>query len=212
VDGTLTDSIEVYYEVFREATARCGIHVERADVLESMATATLIWDRAVPKDIENRDKKIEEISQVVSEIFPKRIEHVCPFPEVESVLKMLKRNGIKIGAFTSSWASVTRPLHTHSLGHYFDVILSSEDGIRTKPAPDGIVECLMRMKIDAGHAVTIGDSIVDIRAGKAAETVTIGVLSGVASRSQLEAESPAFILEGFADLLKLLDPERNTHF
>lgn len=209
VDGTLVDSIDVYYDVFCEATERCGLHVEKSAISESMATATHIWDRTIPEHIENREEKIKEIAKIITEIFPERIEHARPFPGVAPLLEMLWKCGVKIGAFTSSWASVLRPLYIHSFGHYFDATLSREDGIKTKPAPDGILECLKRMQIDAGHAVAIGDSIVDIRAGRAAGTMTVGVLTGVASRTQLEAESPTCIVEGLMDLITLLDSRGN---
>ncbi|MGZ3495353.1 MAG: HAD hydrolase-like protein, partial [Thermodesulfobacteriota bacterium] len=54
VDGTLTDSIEAYYNVFREVSARFGIHVRREDVLEPMAMGFLIWDRIIPGDSPER--------------------------------------------------------------------------------------------------------------------------------------------------------------
>jgi len=60
LDGTLSDSIEAHYEVFRETTVRFGIQVNREDVLETMATGSLIWDRAIPQDIPDRDQKVKK--------------------------------------------------------------------------------------------------------------------------------------------------------
>jgi phosphoglycolate phosphatase-like HAD superfamily hydrolase len=48
---------------------------------------------------------------------------------------------------------------------------------------------------------------MDIRAGKAAGTLTVGVLSGLASRRQLEAEAPNALLEDITGLLTLMDVE-----
>jgi HAD superfamily hydrolase (TIGR01509 family) len=207
VDGTLTDSIEAYYEVFRDATARFGIHVKKEDVLEPMATGTLIWDRAIPMDMEDRDNKIKQIGEVISEIFPKRFEQVQPFPGVEPVLKELKERSLKLGVLTSSWASALRPLKSHSLDGYFDVLLSREDGFRPKPSPEGMLRCFKRMGVNPESSLVIGDSPVDIRSGKAAGALTIGVLSGIGSREQLEAEAPTFIIETVGDLPAKLDLE-----
>jgi phosphoglycolate phosphatase-like HAD superfamily hydrolase len=41
----------------------------------------------------------------------------------------------------------------------------------------------------------VGDSISDIRAGKSAGATTVGVLSGIYSRKELEREKPDLILE-----------------
>jgi phosphoglycolate phosphatase-like HAD superfamily hydrolase len=93
------------------------------------------------------------------------------------------------------------------LSHYFKVIMTREDGFPQKPAPDGILECLRRMKVIPDNAIVIGDTPLDIRAGKAAGTLTIGVLSGIGTRAQLEAEAPTAIIEHISQLLLLLNLE-----
>jgi phosphoglycolate phosphatase-like HAD superfamily hydrolase len=45
---------------------------------------------------------------------------------------------------------------------------------------------------------------LDIRAGKAAGTLTIGVLSGIGNQVQLEAEAPTAIIKDISQLLSLL--------
>jgi HAD superfamily hydrolase (TIGR01509 family) len=205
VDGTLTDSIEAYYEVFREATARFGIHIKREDVLEPMATGSLIWDRVIPGHIADRDEKTRQIMNVIPQIFREVFQRVKPFPGLAPVLGRLKEKGIRLGALTSSRAVAVRPLYDHSLSIYFKVIMTHEDGFLPKPAPDGILECLRRMEIHPNRALTVGDSPLDIRAGKAAGTLTIGVLSGIGNRAQLEAEEPAAILEDVVELLSSFD-------
>jgi phosphoglycolate phosphatase-like HAD superfamily hydrolase len=82
--------------------------------------------------------------------------------------------------------------------------MTHEDGFPPKPAPTGILECLRRMGIHPSHGLTIGDSPLDIRAGKAAGTLTVGVLSGIGNRAKLEVEEPTAILEGVTELLSLL--------
>ncbi len=205
VDGTLTDSIEAYYEGFRKVTARIGIQVKREDVLEPMATGTLIWDRAIPADIPDRDEKIRQCMDMIPEIYREVFKHVQPFPGLESTLKRLEERGIGLGVLTSSRGIALQPLYHHSLSRYFKVIMTREDGFSPKPAPDGILECLRRMEIHPSQAITIGDTPLDIRAGKAAGTLTIGVLSGIGSCVQLQAEEPTAILGGVSDLLSLFD-------
>jgi phosphoglycolate phosphatase-like HAD superfamily hydrolase len=63
------------------------------------------------------------------------------------------------------------------------------------------------MKVEPSHAITIGDTPLDIRAGKAAGTLTIGVLSGIGTRAQLEAEKPTAIIKDISEVLSLLNLE-----
>jgi len=204
VDGTLTDSIESYYEVFRRAMEQIGIPVQRKEVLIPMATGQPIWDWAIPQGIANREEKIQQCKKLIPEIFQGVFKKVRPFPELGRVLDRLRERGVQMGAVTSSWSSAVRPLHDHSLFHYFKAVVTREDGLQLKPAPDGIIECLRRMEVDPGKAVTVGDTPMDIQAGKAAGTLTIGVLSGIGNREQLEAENPTVIIDGVAQILSVL--------
>lgn len=205
IDGTLTDSIESYYEVFRQAMEQIGIPVKREEVLNPMASGQPIWDWAIPQDIENREEKIQQCKKLIPEIFQGVFSRVRPFPELGYVLRRLKECGIQMGIVTSSWTSAVRPLHDHSLSHYFKAVVTREDGLQLKPAPDTILECLRRMKVDPALALTVGDTPMDIQAGRAAGTLTVGVLSGLGNREQLEAENPTIIIEGVAQLLSVLN-------
>jgi len=207
VDGTLTNSIEAYYNVFREVTHRFGIEIRREDVLEPMATGSLLWNRIIPEDSPGRDEKIKQLMNAIPEVYQKVFQRVLPFPGVESVLKKLNERKVKLGALTSSRRTAVRPLYHHSLSHYFEVIMTREEGFPPKPEPDGILECLRRMKVQPDHAITIGDTPLDIRAGKAAGTLTIGVLSGIGTQAQLEAEAPTAIIMDISQLLPLLNLE-----
>jgi len=207
VDGTLTNSIEAYYEVFREVTSRFGIQIRKEDVLEPMATGALIWDRIIPKDLPDRDKKIRQFMDVIPQVYQEVFEQVHPFTGLESVLKGLEERAVRLGALTSARAVAVRPLYHHALSHYFKVIMTHEDGFPQKPAPHGILECLRRMEIHPSHAMVVGDSALDIRAGKAAGTLTVGVLSGIGSPDQLEAEAPTAIINHVTKLLSLLNLE-----
>jgi HAD superfamily hydrolase (TIGR01509 family) len=205
VDGTLTDSIEAYYDVFREVTSRFGIEIRREDVLEPMATGSLIWNRIIPEDSPGRDEKMNQLMNAIPEVYQEVFQRVLPFPGVESVLKKLDERKVKLGVLTSSRRTAVRPLYHHSLSHYFEVIMTREEGFSQKPEPDGILECLRRMGVQPSHAITIGDTPLDIRAGKAAGTLTVGVLSGIGTQVQLEAEAPTAIIKDISQLLLLLN-------
>ncbi len=207
VDGTLTDSIESYYEVFRRAMEKIGVPVNRQEVLNPMAFGLPVWDWAIPKEIENREEKVRECKKLIPGIFTAVFSRVRPFAGLEDVLKKLSDRGIRLGVATSSWISAVRPLQIHGMEHYFRAFVTREDGFPLKPAPDSILECLRKLEVDPAAAIVVGDTPLDIRAGKAAGTITIGVLSGIGTREQLEAESPSIILDGVGQIVSILDLE-----
>ncbi|MFB3887140.1 MAG: HAD family hydrolase [Thermodesulfobacteriota bacterium] len=205
VDGTLTDSVEAYYEVFRQATSQFGIQIRKEEVLEPMATGSLIWNRILPEGIANRDEKIKQFMKVIPRVYEEVFQNVQPFDGLEPVLKGLAGRGIRLGVVTSAREVAVRPLYHHALSQYFTAIITREDGFLLKPAPDGILECLKRMEVPSDHAVVVGDSPLDIRAGKTAGLLTIAVLTGIGSQAQLEAETPTAIVKHVSQLLSLFN-------
>jgi len=205
LDGTLIDSIGAYFEVFKKAAAQVDVTVRREDVLgPAIVEGPMMWQRAFPLHIADREEKIQRCFTLIPKYFKNAIEDVHPFSGVDKLLQALKKNKIKIGLVTSSWAASLRPIQKYSLSHYFDVIITREDGYPLKPSPVPILECLNRMNVDPDLAATVGDSPLDIRAGKGAGTLTFGVLTGIGSRQQLEAESPTDVLEKVTEILEAI--------
>jgi len=53
--------------------------------------------------------------------------------------------------------------------------------------------------------VIVGDSVVDVKAGKSAGAQTVAVLSGLYSKEELARESPDLILKDISELPVFLD-------
>lgn len=204
VDGTLTDSIDAYYEVFRRTCAKFGIQVNRQDVLEPMAVGSNIWDRAIPQDIPDRAATIELCLKEIPRIFQEVIAQARPFPELDDLLSRLQTYKVRLGILTSSWKYALVPLKNKGLLDYFDAVLSREDGYPAKPKPGGILACLEKIGVDPANALSVGDSPMDIRAGKSAGTLTVGVLSGISGRRLMAAEEPTTIIDQVGELRRVL--------
>jgi phosphoglycolate phosphatase len=53
--------------------------------------------------------------------------------------------------------------------------------------------------------VIVGDSVIDVKAGKAAGAKTVAVLSGLYSRAELSEAEPNFILNDVSELPNLVE-------
>lgn len=195
LDGTLTDSIEVYYEVFQEAAVRVGIHVKRKDILEPLAEGKEPWSRALCAEFPDRAQKIREFRQEMRPRFVEALKRVRPLPGVEEMLRLLVEREITLGVLTDASADSLQCLHTHSLIHYFAAVVTRDDGFPRKPEPTGLLECVERMEADPSHTVIVGDTLMDIRVGKEVGALTVGVLSGLATRRQLEHAEPTALVD-----------------
>ena len=88
--------------------------------------------------------------------------------------------------------------------HLFSGIVGREDVETRKPHPEPVLKCLGYLGLDPHEVAYIGDSPIDIRAGKAAGSYTVGVLTGTSPRDVLRSEGPDHILESVAELCKIL--------
>ena len=93
-------------------------------------------------------------------------------------------------------------LEQFGLVKYFDVIVTGLSAKHTKPYPDPILLAAQKMNISPENCLMIGDTTVDIRAGKSAGAQTVGVLCGFGEEPELQKMGADLILQ---DTTKLLD-------
>jgi HAD superfamily hydrolase (TIGR01509 family) len=87
---------------------------------------------------------------------------------------------------------------------HFDVVITALSAPHTKPYPDPILLAARHMDVSPDCCLMIGDTTVDIRAGKAAGTQTVGVLCGYGEEEELRRAGADLILSNTADLRNIL--------
>lgn len=88
---------------------------------------------------------------------------------------------------------------------WFETIVTADDPVPHKPDPAPVRLALEQMGIErAGDAMLVGDSVWDMRAGRAAGAVTAAALWGATDRAGLQDEEPDYALETIAELRALL--------
>lgn len=146
----------------------------------------------------------------------RRAEMEIPFPGAFNMLHESRRLGLNVGVVTSkNRREIEGTLDLLNIRDLLDFYISSEDTPLPKPHPDPVLEALRRADADADATLFVGDSVYDMRSGKAAGVRTGAALWGPFGRSILEPEHPTYLFESPGDLTALLprlahkDPE--TH-
>ena len=93
-------------------------------------------------------------------------------------------------------------LEQYDLVKYFDAIVTGLSAEHTKPYPDPVLLAATKMNVAPENCLMIGDTTVDIRAGRAAGTQTVGVLCGFGEEPELRKIGADEII---ADTPKVLD-------
>ena len=95
-------------------------------------------------------------------------------------------------------------LEQFELVKYFDVIVTGLSAKHTKPYPDPVLLAAQKMNVAPENCLMIGDTTVDIRAGKSAGAQTVGVLCGFGEEPELKKMGADLILQDTTKLLEVL--------
>jgi HAD superfamily hydrolase (TIGR01549 family) len=85
----------------------------------------------------------------------------------------------------------------------FQAVATSQTCRHTKPFPDPVIWAASQMGVRAEDCLMVGDTVVDIQAGKAAGAQTVGVLCGFGTQRELERAGADSLLNSTGDLLEL---------
>ncbi len=120
-----------------------------------------------------------------------------PFPGVVKTLDALRSDGLVMAIVTSkiSWGA-SGELERAGLLQYFATVVGWDDCEMPKPAPDPLLEAMVRTGIDDPAQVTyVGDVPTDVQAARAAGCHAVGANWGSLDPDRLRAEEPDLLAE-----------------
>ena len=202
LDGTLADTVELILTSYRH-TMRTHLGEAPPDErwLSTMGTPLRDQLAAFARGPAEARAMLETYST-----FQRRVhdEMVRPFPGACEVLGALRAAGTRVGIVTSKREEVAlRTLSVCGLEAHVETLVCAEHVRRGKPDPEAVDLALHALGLGDAAAETlfVGDSLFDLRAGRAAGTRTAAVCWGACTRETLAAEAPDYVLERLEDLL-----------
>ncbi|MHA1971567.1 MAG: HAD family hydrolase [Candidatus Hodarchaeales archaeon] len=184
LDGVLIDSTEGWVLAIEDVLTSEEIPVPDRDTLLKM----IAWTTKEQIQAITPDQSLEVITRLTNSVdryFIENIkENVQLYNGAQLILNILKRVGLKIALVTNNSRVLTfEILEAFKLFDYFDEIITQDDVINPKPAPDPILEVIDRLKISKQDVFFVGDSMSDITACQAA-----GVRCIILERTTLESD------------------------
>ena len=150
--------------------------------------------------------RIDEASGLYAEYYPSRsLLTTRLFPGVSGTLERLRTRGKRVAvASTKRGPGIRRATDHFGITPLFDRLQGSE-GLPFKPDPAIIHVILEGEGWDPGSTIMVGDTAMDVMAGKNAGIATCGVTYGAMTREQIQAAGPDFIIAEFPGLLPLVE-------
>ena len=124
---------------------------------------------------------------------------------VREALELFHGLGRKLAVATNKKTDLSvKILAGLGVGALFGVVIGGDGKYRKKPDPEVLQVIMTQLGAAPGETAMVGDSSLDIQAGKnAGVAVTVGLSYGIGDAAGLKASGPDFLLGSFSDLKKI---------
>ena len=205
VDGTLSDTDDLYTQkvsrFFPRLVFKDPDHTARRFVMWAEAPGNALLSLADTLGIDDEMIAVINWHSRRRKLSSKKFLLV---PGVDEMLKQLHgRYPMAIVSARDEHGTMAF-LAQFDLAKYFNVIVTGLSASRTKPYPDPILLAAQKMNVSPENCLMIGDTTVDMRAGKSAGAQTVGVLCGFGEEPELRKMGADVILGDTTKLLNIL--------
>jgi N-acetyl-D-muramate 6-phosphate phosphatase len=128
-------------------------------------------------------------------------------PGITEMLEYLSRRYPLAVVSARDTRTTNKFLEQFDLHPFFKAVATAQTCAHTKPFPDPVLWAADKMGVEAKNCLMVGDTTVDIRAGRAAGTQTIGVLCGFGEEAELRRHQADMILTTTSELSQVLEPD-----
>jgi HAD superfamily hydrolase (TIGR01509 family) len=199
LDGTIVDSREAYLEAARTAFQTLG--KEPPDAKTALEIPRSLERKQPISNLIKGDTK-KFLDAYLRAYYSITKEKTTLFPNVSTALKTLSKKA-KLALVTMRSVpkhAVMAELKHFGIAQYFTHVVTALDTPEPKPSPEALIKCVKALDVQICDCAMVGDSISDIKAGKAAGARTVAVLTGLFSHKELANEHPDLILTNVAVL------------
>jgi HAD superfamily hydrolase (TIGR01509 family) len=205
VDGTLSDTDDLYAQKVSRYLPRFLFKDP-----DRLARRFVMWIEAPGNALLSLADTLsldDEMVAVIDWLYRHRKHSMKSYllvPGVDAMLKQLYGRYPMAVVSARDERNALNFLGQFDLLKYFKVIVTGLSTEHTKPYPDPVLFAAKKMNIHPENCLMIGDTTVDIRAGRSAGAQTLGVLCGFGEEPELRRMGADEILEDTPKLLEVL--------
>jgi len=205
LDGTVLDTLDDLANSLNHALAEHHYPTRtRAEVRRFVGNGIgKLIARGVPEG--TSEDAIKRVHETFTQHYAKHCaDNTMPYDGILPLLAELRDAGQKTAVLSNKADYAVQSLCDEYFPSLFDAAAGEKEGIRRKPAPDGVNAVLKAVGIDREKAVYIGDSEVDIETAKNAGMDCIIVDWGFRDRGFLKEAGADVIVSTVEELKALL--------
>ncbi len=187
LDGTLLETLEDLHLTLNHTLETLGMPVRTLEETRSFVGNGIrrLIERAVPAGT-GEDAIAEANAEFDRHYAAHCNDHTHPYPGVLELLARLRERGVRLAVVSNKTQYAVDELVGIHFAGAFDAVVGVREGVARKPARDMVDVALVEMGgAEAGAAVYVGDSEVDVATAAAAELPCLSVSWGFRTPAQL---------------------------
>lgn len=168
MDGVLINSLDSWWKALNSALKR----FKHQEITRDEFIKTY-WGH----DLKENLKRLQlnpEVARFCNITYGNHLDYISIYPDTKKTLIQLTnyRKAIITNTPTDCAQQILRKF---SIERFFEVIITSDDVIRAKPDPMIVLKACERLNVDVNKVVLVGDTDNDIKAGRDAGCIVIGL-------------------------------------
>ena len=168
MDGVLVDSLDSWFASLN-AALKAFNHKEitKEEFIEKY------WGHDLNDNLEKMGLN-EEVGRFCNNIYGHHVNEIYIYPNTKEALRKLK--GYKKGIITNTPKECAfQILKKFDIERYFDIVITSDEVYKAKPSPEIVLKACELLGVKPRDVVLIGDTNSDVKAGRAAGCIVVGV-------------------------------------
>ena len=186
VDGTLVDTEALHFKTWQQAFRESAVEFSSADFNQLFGLDPI---PTVMTQLRCSRERASEIADRKAELFREKAADVRSFPGAAGILAEARQEGLLIALISSTSRADVENYLLPCIGPrgIVDLVVTGEMVTRGKPEPDTLGLAMETLGVAPGRALTVGDTIFDVTAGKVAGVTVVGVNSDPARAMRLRS-------------------------
>jgi len=168
MDGVLVDSLDSWWKALNSALLR----FKHQEITRDEFRKTY-WGH----DLKANLKRLQlnpEVATFCNITYGNHLDYIHIYPDTKITLQKL--SSYKKAIITNTPTDCARQiLRKFSIEQYFQEIITSDDVLKAKPDPEIVFKACERLGVDPKTVILVGDTESDVKAGRAAGCMVIGL-------------------------------------
>ena len=187
LDGTLLNTLDDLYLSVNKILSDCGYPTRSKTEVRSFLGngVRALLNCALPDEAKSRTDELLPEFKAYYDLHKE--DNTAPYDGIRDAVAAIKKSGIKCAIVSNKFDAAVQELKNVTFSGLIDFACGEREGVKPKPAPDGVFLAMKALGAVPNETVYVGDSEVDLATAANSDLKCVAVSWGFRDRAELES-------------------------